>query len=84
MQAVSYSEVRKKLKKYLDDVYYNHDPLVITRKNNENLVVLSLDDYNSISETHYLLSSENNAKRLNSSLKKLRNNKGIEKELIEE
>ena len=84
MQAVSYSEVRKNLKSYLDKVYSDHDPLIITRKNSENLVLVSLDDYNSITETHYLLSNENNSKRLLSSLKKSRSNKVFEKELIEE
>ena len=84
MQALSYSEVRKNLKKYLDDVFHNHDPLIITRKNNENVVVISLDDYNSLMETDYLLSSEKNAKRLLSSLEQARSGKGFEKELIEE
>ena len=84
MQAISYSEVRKNFKKYLDEVYNNHDPLIITRKNNENLIVISLDDYNSLSETQYLLLSENNRNHLVSSLKKLRSNQGIKKELIEE
>lgn len=84
MQAISYSEARKNLKKYLDEVYNNHDPLIITRKNNENVVVISLDDYNSLTETNYLLSSEKNAKRLLTSLEKVRKGKGIKKELIEE
>ena len=83
MQAISYSEVRKNFKKYLDEVYNNHDPLIITRKNNENLIVISLDDYNSLSETQYLLLSENNRNHLVSSLKKLRSSQGIKKELIE-
>ena len=84
MQAVSYSDVRKNLKKFLDNVFFNHDPLIITRKNKENVVVISLEDYNSLTETHYLLSSKNNTERLTSSINKLRNNKGYEKELIEE
>ncbi len=84
MQVVSYSEIRKNLKKYLDHVFFNHDPLIITRKNNENLVVLSIEDFNSLNETNYLLSSRKNADRLISSLKSLRNNQGIEKELVEE
>ncbi|HPO50315.1 MAG TPA: type II toxin-antitoxin system prevent-host-death family antitoxin [Spirochaetota bacterium] len=84
MQAISYSEVRKNFKRYLDDVYNNHDPMIITRKNNENLIVISLEDYNSLTETQYLLSSENNRKHLIASLKQLRSNNGIEKGLIEE
>ncbi|HOV13432.1 MAG TPA: type II toxin-antitoxin system prevent-host-death family antitoxin [Spirochaetota bacterium] len=84
MQAISYSEVRKNFKRYLDEVYNNHDPMIITRKNNENLIVISLEDYNSLTETQYLLSSENNRKHLIASLKQLRSNNGIEKGLIEE
>ncbi len=84
MQAVSYSDARKNLKHYLDDVYNNHDPLIITRKNNENVVVLSLDDYNSISETHFLLSNEHNKSHLLKSLESARSNKVIKKDLIEE
>lgn len=84
MQAISYSEVRKNFKRYLDEVYNNHDPMIITRKNNENLIIISLDDYNSLTETQYLLSSENNRKHLITSLKQLRSNNGIEKGIIEE
>jgi antitoxin YefM len=83
MQAISYSEARRNLKKYLDEVYHNHDPLIITRKNNENVVVISLEEYNSFVETEYLFSSENNAKRLLRSLEKARSGKGTKRELIE-
>ena len=68
MNAISYSEARKRLKEYLDHVYENHDPLIITRKNNENVVVLSLDDYNSLIETNYLLGSRANKNHLSASL----------------
>ncbi|MBN2735663.1 MAG: type II toxin-antitoxin system prevent-host-death family antitoxin [Spirochaetales bacterium] len=84
MQAISYSDVRQNLKKYLDDVYNNHAPLIITRKNNENVIVISLDDYNSLVETHYLLSTEKNTERLLSSLNKARKGKAQKKELIED
>jgi len=83
MQAVTFSEARKNLKKHLDSAYLDHNPLIITRKNNENVVVLSLDDYNSIVETHYLLSSQKNAKRLLSSLKRAKKDQVKEKKLIE-
>ena len=83
MQAITYSEARQNLKKYLDEVYQNHDPLIITRKNNENIVVISLEDYNALTETHYLLSSENNARRLLKSLENARAGKGKKKDLIE-
>ncbi|MBP7554530.1 MAG: type II toxin-antitoxin system prevent-host-death family antitoxin [Spirochaetes bacterium] len=84
MQVASYSDIRKNLKSYLDEVFLNRDPLIITRKNNENLVVISLDDYNSLTETNYLLSSKKNEERLLSSLQKARSKNSFEKELIEE
>ncbi len=83
MQAVSLSEVRKGLKKHLDMVYHDHEPLIITRKNDENVVVLSLQDYNALVETRHLLSSPSNAARLRSSLGKARAGKVTQRKLIE-
>jgi antitoxin YefM len=83
MNAATYTNVRKNLKHYFDKVYKEHDPVIVTRKNNENVIILSLDDYNSLTETHYLLSNEHNARRLKSSLNDSRNNKLIKKDLIE-
>jgi len=68
MNAVSYSDLRQNLKTYMDRVYQNHDPLIITRKNNENLVLVSIEEYNSLLETNYLLSSEANAEHLKKSI----------------
>ncbi len=62
MEAISYSDLRKNLKKHMDNVYFGHYPLIINRKNSENLVMISLDQFNSFQETNYLLASEANAK----------------------
>jgi antitoxin YefM len=83
MQAVLYSDLRQNLKHYLDIAFDNHEPVIVTRSDNRNVVILSLEDYNSISETSYLLSSENNTKHVLSSLEKARNGKTFKKELIE-
>jgi antitoxin YefM len=83
MNAVNYSELRNNLKSYMDTVYEDHEPLIITRKNNENLVMISIDDYNSMIETDYLLSSEKNADHLLKSLKNARLGSTLEKNLIE-
>ncbi len=83
MDAVNYSDLRQNLKKYLDSVYRDHEPLIVTRKNNENVVILSVDDYNSLNETQYLMSSKANVEHLQKSLAQLREGKGEEKELIE-
>ncbi len=84
MDAINYSDLRQNLKKYLDYVYKDHETLIVTRKNNENVIILSVDDYNSLNETQYLLSTKNNAKHLDNSLNQLRSGKGLKKELIEE
>ena len=82
MDAVSYSDLRQNLKSYLDRVYHDHDPMIITRKNNENLVLLSIAEYNSLIETSYLLSNEANAKHLKKSIDQLNAGKVEEKELL--
>jgi antitoxin YefM len=84
MEAVNYSELRRNLKTHLDRVYHDHDPLIITRKDNENVVVISLDDYNSLTETQYLLSTKANTEHLLRSLEESRNEKIKSRELIEE
>lgn len=83
MDAINYTDLRKNLKSFLDKVYNNHEPLIITRKNNENIVLLSIDDYNSFMETIYLLSNTSHSKRILSSLESARNGKTFEKELID-
>ncbi len=84
MDAVNYSDLRQNLKKYFDSVYHDHEPLIVTRKNNENVVILSIDDYNALNETQYLLSTKNNINHLQQSLNQLRSEDGFEKKLIEE
>jgi len=82
MDAVSYSDLRQNLKTYLDRIYHDHDPMIVTRKNNENLVILSIDEYNSLIETTYLLSSIANAEHLRKSIEQLNSGKVQMKELL--
>jgi len=84
MNAVNYSELRKNLKDYFDQVYDNHGPLIITRKNNQNVVLISIEEYNSLIETNYLLSNTANSEILLKSLKKSRSGKVVKRGLIEE
>ena len=84
MNAVNYSDLRRNLKSYMDRVYGDRETLIVTRKNNENVVLMSLDEYNSLVETEYLLSSEANATRIARSMKNSREGKLSKRELIEE
>lgn len=68
----------------MDQVCEDHDPLIITRKNNENVVLLSMEDYNSMIETQYLLSTKANADHLMDGLKAFDEGRTFQKELIEE
>ena len=84
MDAVSYTDLRQNLKSYMDKVYSDHDPLIITRKNNENLVLLSIDEYNSLMETSYLLSNEANAEHLKKSIAQYAAGKTKKRELLKD
>ena len=68
MQVVSFSEAREGFKAVLDQVEANADVTVITRRNAQSSVVMSLDTYNSLMETVHLLRSPANAARLQRSL----------------
>ena len=83
MQVVSMTEARNNFKAIFDAVYHDSDEVIIHRKGHENVVVIPFNEYNSMKETSYLLSSPKNAQRLQESIKELRAGKGLEKELIQ-
>lgn len=68
MQVLTFSEARAGLKQAMDDVCRDHEPTVITRQRGEHVVLLSLDDYNSMNETMYLLGTAANASKLRESI----------------
>ena len=69
MEALSYTKVRNQLSDVMNQVCQNHDPVIITRQKHPSVVVMSLEDYNAITETAYLLQSPKNAERLNQAVK---------------
>jgi antitoxin YefM len=75
MQVVTYSEARHDLKNVMDNACSNHEPVLITRRKGESVVLVSLEDYESIMESEYLLSNPTNASRLLQSLKDARSGK---------
>ena len=83
MKALSYTALRKTLAKTMEKVCDDHEPIIITRKSEGAIVMLSLDDYESLEETAYLLRSPNNAKRLVESITQLEEGKGLEMALQE-
>ena len=83
MNAMSYTQAHAHFGKIMNQVCQDHVPLIITRQNNPAVVVISLEDYQAMEETNYLLSSSTNAKRLLESVAELEGGKGLVKELIE-
>ena len=83
MHAMTYTEARQNLAKTMENVCNNHDPVIITSKRERSVVMISLDDYNAMEETSYLLRSPKNAKRLLESIYEIENGGGEERELIE-
>jgi antitoxin YefM len=75
VQSILYSEARHDLKNVMDQACNNHEPILITRRKGESVVLLSLEDYESIMETEYLLSSPANAARLAQSMEEARSGK---------
>lgn len=67
-QAITYTEARQRLADTMDRVCDSHQPVIITRQKARPVVMMSLDDYNSIMETAYLLQSPTNAARLRASI----------------
>ena len=83
MLTASISDCRKNIKKYLDNVTENFETLIINRGKDSGVVVISLDEYNSLNATQHELSSIINEIRLDSAIEKLQNNYSFEKELID-
>jgi|SRR5262245_60443799 len=84
MQSITYSDFRKNLAASLDKVNEDHVPILITRQFGKAAVVMSQEDFKSYEETAYLMSSINNAYRLNQAIEQLEGKKGKIKRLIEE
>jgi len=84
MRIISFTDARNGLKAVLDTVVNDADTTVITRRDSEDAVVMSLDYYNSLMETVYLLRSPENAAHLTKSIAQYREGETIKRELMDE
>lgn len=83
MRTISYSEARQNLSATMMKTVEDHAPILITRQNGGACVLMSLEEYNSLEETAYLLRSPANAKRLMNAIESLKAGEGTEKDIIE-
>lgn len=84
MLIASVSDFRKDIKSYLDRVAKNFETLIINRGKDSGIVVMSLEEYNSLMATNHELTSRANEIRLDSAIEKLKSGKFFEKQLVEE
>lgn len=82
MNAITYTTARANLASTMDRVCNDHEALIITRNSDQAVVMLSLEDYNALEETAYLLRTPANAKRLLTAMAQLSAGKGTERELV--
>lgn len=84
MITTTISDFRKDIKRYLDRVTKNFETLIINRGKDNGVVIISLDEYNSLTATQYELSSKLNEKRLDSAIEKLKSGDSFEKKLLDQ
>ena len=83
MKAISYTAARQNLAKIMESVCNDHAPVIVTRKKSNSVVIMSLEDYEALEETAYLLRSPKNMRRLLESIVQLEEGKGVERDLAE-
>ena len=83
MKTMSYTESRARYAEVLDRVVDDREEIIITRSGHESVVIVSLEDYQSLRETAYLMRSPTNARRLFDAIERLEAHEGQERDLIE-
>ena len=83
MLTTTISDFRKDIKKYLDNVTKNFETLIINRGKDNGVVIISLDEYNSLRATQHELSSKVNERRLDSAIEKFENGNSFQKDLVD-
>ena len=84
MEVFNYTDFRNNLKSVLDKTVENHEVIIISRSQNKDVVLLSLDDYNSWMETMHLMRSERNRTRLMEAIERTEKGDFTSHDLIEE
>ena len=84
MIAVNYTGVKDDFEAYCDTAVHDCETVIVTRKQNENVVIMSESAYNNLIENLYVRSNKDDYQRLLTSINQLRAGKGIIKELFDD
>lgn len=84
MRTLSSTALRANLSAVMDQVNDDHEPVIVTRAKGKPVVMVSLEDWASMDETTYLLSSPRNAERLLEAVRGLEAGEGVPRDLVEE
>lgn len=79
MTAIAYSKFRQTLGDVVENLIHDGEPVIITRADGKNLVLVTADEWATVNETAHLLSSDENAKRLHASLAQAKAGKVVER-----
>ena len=82
MDAITYTAARQNLAKTMEKVCRDHSPVIVKRKSSNSVIIISLEDFEALEETAYLLRSPKNTRRLIESIAQLERGEGTEKELV--
>jgi len=82
MQAILYSQARNNLRDIINQVSDNCEEFIITTKDKQSVVLISQDEYNSMKETLYLLSSKNNRDRLLDAVEEIEELRFVKKDIV--
>ncbi|WP_415952320.1 type II toxin-antitoxin system Phd/YefM family antitoxin [Streptomyces sp. KLOTTS4A1] len=83
MRTMTYTESRAKYAETLNAVVDDREEVIVTRAGREPVVIVALDEYESLKETAYLLRSPENARRILQAIEDLENGRGVERELLD-
>jgi antitoxin YefM len=83
MKVITYTAARENLAATMEGVCEDHEPVMITKRRDQAVVMMSMEDYASLEETAYLQRSPKNARRLREALEQLRTGEGTARELPE-
>ena len=84
MKVVNYSEFRNNLTQNLNSVNQDKEVIIVSRNHGKNVVVIDLDEYNSILETMHLTSTKANRTRLEDAISEMKKGKSIKGKLIDD